>query len=467
MCIVCGSGSAHLLRAIARRNAPRPRLSADAVAPLIVPALDPADDGDLVGPADVILRGGPIITMNAAAPDADAIALRAGRIQAVGGAADVFAHRGRLTRVIDLDGRALLPGFVNAHWHMPFTLLCEWVAAGAGETAEAALVRAVRQTPPGEWIVLGVAGASPFAAGTLDATAPSHPVVVTDPDGNVLAGSSRASPHPPHMSGLLGRFPITPDSIRRRFAKLLRQTAATGVTCLRVCGLGTLAGTEDLALMRAVMAEAPPLRLRATLDAALLLEWTALGLAPGFGDDVCRVDTLSAWPGDAAALQAKDWHVVLHAINSDQVQTALDRFAAAGIACDIRSGLECRSLPERSQLAILQRLGLSLGFTYSERDPLLLIGDLPSPPLSLGLDMPVGPSPPLRMLADARSAGLSLERSLAAVTIDAAKRCGVDDILGSLGRGKYADVAFLDADPRTAADPRCCGTWVNGREIRA
>jgi len=487
MCIVCGSGSAHLLRGIARRHAPRPRLSADAVAPPIVPPLDPADDADLAGPADVILRGGPIITMNAAAPDADAIALRVGRIQAVGRAADVLAHRGRLTRIIDLDGRALLPGFVNAHWHMPFTLLCEWVDVRAAASPDAvlrALQRPTRQAPPGEWIVLGadagIAAAMPGWGGALDAAAPSHPVLLTDPAGAIVAANGAAAAGgavPAHVSALLPRFAVSPGPVRRRLIALLQQTAAMGVTCLRVCGLGTLAGTDDLDLMRAAMADAPPLRLRATLDAALLPEWKALRLSPGFGDDLFRVDTLSAWPGDeaeglAAFLRAgreAGWHVTAHVADAARMPRVLDGFAAAGAGGDPRNGIECRRLPEPPQLAAMQRLGLSLGLTASEHEAAPAMGELPALPVSLGLDAATGPSAPLRMVQDARRAGLTLARSLAAVTLDAARRCGVGDILGSLQRGKYADLVFLDRDPRMTADAefaslRCCATWMNGLE---
>ena len=115
MCIVCGPGGSRLVHSIAASfGAPggryRPRFMAEEVAPAFAPPLDPADLRDLKGPSDVILRGGPILTMRGADDVAQAIAVRAGRIQSVGEEATVLALRGRLTRIIDLDGRALLPG---------------------------------------------------------------------------------------------------------------------------------------------------------------------------------------------------------------------------------------------------------------------------------------------------------------------------------------------------------------------
>lgn len=68
--------------------------------------------------ADKIWTGGPIITMNDAAMRADAVAIKDGKILAVGSKDDVLRTKGDKTEVIDLGGRALLPGFVDAHGHV-------------------------------------------------------------------------------------------------------------------------------------------------------------------------------------------------------------------------------------------------------------------------------------------------------------------------------------------------------------
>ena len=72
-------------------------------------------------PADTIYLHGDVITMNDAQPRAQALAVRAGRIQAVGSEAEVRALQGAKTRVVDLKGQALLPGFVDAHGHVSLT----------------------------------------------------------------------------------------------------------------------------------------------------------------------------------------------------------------------------------------------------------------------------------------------------------------------------------------------------------
>lgn len=68
--------------------------------------------------AERIWSGGPILTMNDAAMRAEAIAEQDGRIIAVGSRDEVMQLRGPDTQLIDLDGRALLPGFVDAHGHV-------------------------------------------------------------------------------------------------------------------------------------------------------------------------------------------------------------------------------------------------------------------------------------------------------------------------------------------------------------
>lgn len=68
--------------------------------------------------ADTIYSGGPILTINDAQPRAEAVAVRDGRILAVGPLAAVNAHRGEGTKSFALEGRAMLPGFVDSHGHV-------------------------------------------------------------------------------------------------------------------------------------------------------------------------------------------------------------------------------------------------------------------------------------------------------------------------------------------------------------
>ena len=67
---------------------------------------------------DMIVTNAKVLTMDAAKPRAEAVAVAGGKIVAVGTAADVAALVGPDTRVIDAGGRSLLPGFVESHLHL-------------------------------------------------------------------------------------------------------------------------------------------------------------------------------------------------------------------------------------------------------------------------------------------------------------------------------------------------------------
>jgi hypothetical protein len=68
--------------------------------------------------ADTIYLGGDIVTLNDAQPSADALAVKDGKILAVGARTEIeSAHKGETTRIVDLAGKALLPGFLDSHSH--------------------------------------------------------------------------------------------------------------------------------------------------------------------------------------------------------------------------------------------------------------------------------------------------------------------------------------------------------------
>ena len=67
--------------------------------------------------ADVIFTGGVVHTVDASNSLAEAVAVSDGRILAVGSNAEVSALAGPATRRVELNGRSLLPGFIDAHQH--------------------------------------------------------------------------------------------------------------------------------------------------------------------------------------------------------------------------------------------------------------------------------------------------------------------------------------------------------------
>src|SRR6478752_7479100 len=71
-----------------------------------------------MGPADIVLRNGKVITIDAASTVTQAIAVAGDRIVAVGPEEAMILHTGPATRVVDLKGKSLIPGITDGHAHM-------------------------------------------------------------------------------------------------------------------------------------------------------------------------------------------------------------------------------------------------------------------------------------------------------------------------------------------------------------
>ena len=67
--------------------------------------------------ADLVLRGGRVVTVFEGMPEAEALAVRGGFIEAVGANEEIDPFIGDGTRVIDLEGRLAIPGFIEGHGH--------------------------------------------------------------------------------------------------------------------------------------------------------------------------------------------------------------------------------------------------------------------------------------------------------------------------------------------------------------
>ena len=152
----------------------------------------------------ILYMNGNIYTMDAAQARAQAMAIDdvSGRIVAVGSNDEVRRVGGQHTQVVDLRGKTVLPGFIDAHIHLlSAAYRAHHIDARActGEDEVAELVRArATQTPPGRWIVGGqwdknLWHNSDFPSkAALDAATTQHPVALWSKDGHLLWVNSLA-----------------------------------------------------------------------------------------------------------------------------------------------------------------------------------------------------------------------------------------------------------------------------------
>jgi predicted amidohydrolase YtcJ len=107
--------------------------------------------------ADLVLRNGKIVTLEASVPVARAIAVRGDRILAAGSEEEIRRVTGPATRVIDLHGMLAIPGFIEGHGHFTgvgaFRLSLNLREARRWEDIVGQVQRAARSAPPGAWII--------------------------------------------------------------------------------------------------------------------------------------------------------------------------------------------------------------------------------------------------------------------------------------------------------------------------
>src|SRR5690242_10661798 len=117
--------------------------------------------GVLKQTADTVLLNGNVLTMNRAGETAQAVAIREGRIVAIGQNADVQPLIDGDTRVVELNGRTAMPGVVDCHVHLASDAAVDQAVEVRDFYTEVGSVRDIlhrmRQaslsTPPGQWIV--------------------------------------------------------------------------------------------------------------------------------------------------------------------------------------------------------------------------------------------------------------------------------------------------------------------------
>lgn len=239
------------------------------------------------GAADVILHGGQVLTMGAALGRAAALAIAGDRVAAVGSDAEVLALAGGTTRLIDLQGRTVVPGFIDTHAHLdreglrrayPDLQGCRSIT-----DVQAIVRREAAARRPGEWIVLLPLGEPPFHAQQAEALAEGR-----FPDRHDL---DQAAPHNPvWLRAIWGYWNYTPP-----FTHVLNSAA------LAACGItrDTQSPVSTLEIERNAAGEPTGRILEHHIMPAA--EFTLLRGAPPFDHDVRRAALARAMQLSVAA----------------------------------------------------------------------------------------------------------------------------------------------------------------------
>jgi predicted amidohydrolase YtcJ len=139
---------------------------------------------------ETILVNGKIATVDAQYSVREALAVREGKILAVGKSADIKKLAGPGTRVIDLQGRTVIPGLIDSHLHairaaLSFSTEVNWIGAASLSEALGRITEASHAMKPGAWLIVAggwTAGQfkekRPPTQAELAAAAPSNPVYV-------------------------------------------------------------------------------------------------------------------------------------------------------------------------------------------------------------------------------------------------------------------------------------------------
>ncbi|MCG8469596.1 MAG: amidohydrolase [Gemmatimonadetes bacterium] len=297
-------------------------------------------------PADLILVNGDVYTLDDQRPSPEAVAIRGEHIVAVGSNADARALEGPDTRVIDLEGAFVSPGFNDGHVHVESTgqliVGVNLLEVHEPEGFTEKLAGAADRMPEGSWITRGDWGAyEQWEAGStgreaegggpaggpfkphrdlIDGVTPSHPVLVNRFNRSMylanslaleMAGIDESTPNPPggeierdadgRVTGILRgtavdlvRAAMTPKSFEQRLTEVravLDEARRGGVTTIQdITSSEQLQAYQELKNRGELTAR---INIRPSLDN--VTHTGGLGISRGFGDDWLRFIGYKAW----------------------------------------------------------------------------------------------------------------------------------------------------------------------------
>ncbi len=276
---------------------------------------------------ELVLHNANIVTMDGRLPRAQAVAIADGRFLAVGTNDEMRPLATAATKTLDLGGKTVVPGFIDAHSHPAVAGRSHLRMVDCDLPSIEKIVGAIREraakTPPGDWILgfkyddTKTAEGRPLTRADLDAAAPHHPVHIEHRGGHTAYANSLAfekaditakTPDPP--GGRIDRDPATgkltgrvAETANQLFEKVLplaftrddyregvklisKMMARTGLTSVH----DAFGSPEDLrAYQDARDSGDLLLRVYCLIGYAHLDKMLAAGVRTGFGDEWVRV----------------------------------------------------------------------------------------------------------------------------------------------------------------------------------
>jgi predicted amidohydrolase YtcJ len=282
--------------------------------------------------AEIVLWNGDIVTMDGGQPGAQAVAIAGDRLLAVGSNDDVLNLVSPRTRKIDLGGKTVVPGFIDAHTHPAYSGYRHLKQVDCDLRSIVAIQGALREraarTPPGTWIVgfkyddTKTSEGRRLTRDDLDGVSREHPVFVEHRGGHTAylnssafqkAGVSEQTADPaggrferdPASGRLTGRAAetakdvieatipstLTRDERRQGVELISRMMARSGITSVHDAG----ASPDDLQAYQDARAEGTlRLRVYCLITANHLDTMLAAGVRSGLGDEWLRVGAVKA-----------------------------------------------------------------------------------------------------------------------------------------------------------------------------
>jgi len=543
------------------------------------------------GSADTIFFGGPIVTVNKNNEEAEALAIQNGVIVAVGKRESVVKDwQTDKTKVVDLKGQTLMPGFVEPHVHILVTSMFEnlWLNLSnfklpydTLESISEKLKAELKNVPPGGWLTgFGVdpSRTSPFMAelnaDVLDKVSTEVPIFIVNQSGHIayvnrkafeLAGITDQTPNPgsggiyvkdaqgkltgklvepPTYLAFTAKMPVpTEAQLLAAMQKTMNKMSSTGVTTVSEMSVGAnFSVDQEAGIYKALAAKSMlPIRIRGYLWGETLPTGYN-NIKPNEGDDRLRFIGVkyisdgstqgltaalhnsydypkgSKFSGDLDYEDAKlfslmkpffdqGWQISVHSNGDKAIDQTLNNYAKllAGNPKpqDRRLRIEHFTVNSEDQVKKAVSLGVVPSFTIghvhywggafndqilgpkrSERiDP---TGDFKRAGgrFSLHSDTPVSNVGPLNYITESVTRltqfplmkvlgpeqRISVDDAIRAITIDAAYQIMLDDKVGSLEVGKFADLVILEENPRRT-DPtkirhiKVKETWIDGKPV--